>query len=67
VGSSAMAVLENARNNPGGTLLLAVLLFVVLLVLAGLGVACWVLWHGRRKRPKQTPEGTAKPIIGQRL
>jgi hypothetical protein len=67
VGSSAMVVLENALNNPGGTLLLAVMLILVLLVIAGLGVACWVLWHGRRKRPKHISDSNAKPIVGPRL
>jgi flagellar basal body-associated protein FliL len=67
VGNSAFAVLQNAQNNPGGTLLLAVMLLVVLLVIAGVGVACWVLWHGRRKRPQQTPESNAKVIVGRRL
>jgi flagellar basal body-associated protein FliL len=66
VGSSALAVLENAQNSAGGTLLLALMLLVVLLVITSVGVACWVLWHARRRRPKQTPESNAKPIVGQR-
>jgi hypothetical protein len=40
-GSSAI---QNLRDNPEGTLALAAMLLVVLLVIAGVGVACWVLW-----------------------
>jgi Flp pilus assembly protein TadB len=63
-GSSAI---ESLRHNPQGTLALAAMLLVVVLVIAGVGVACWALWTGRRKRRARLSSDKPKPIIAQRL